>query len=562
MSKEIFFNEDVRSKLKAGVDKLANAVKTTLGPKGRNVTIEGEMGGKPQVTKDGVTVAKAISLEDPVENIGAQLVKEAASKTADEAGDGTTTATILTQAILSESLKTIANGANPSDIRKGIDLAVKHAVNTLNSIKTDIDNQDQTKQVATISANNSEEIGELISSSMEQVGKDGVIMMNYDYKGRDTSSELVEGYRFDRGYLSQYFSTDMERYITEYSSEAASPLFVLLYDKKISTAQEVIKIVEAWNGGTQGQVPPGKLLIIAEDVTNDALGVLILSKIKNGLKVIAVKAPSYGDKRKEIMEDIATITGGTYVSVDAGMSLSSMKRDDLGIIKKATVTKDATTIYTYVKENEDLQAAVESRVKTIRALLEDATSDYEQGKLRERLAKLTASIAILNIGAGTEIEMKEKQDLVDDALKATAAAMEEGVVAGGGAAFIYAASQIAKEDWSHLNMDQRIGIDIIKKALLSPARFIVENGGESGDVIINKIQESQESNVITYGYDAANGVYGDMIKMGIIDPKKVGRIALLNAASAATMLLTSDCAIVSVKKDGDDMSGMGMQPMM
>ena len=539
MSKQIEFNSDARAKLKAGVDALANAVKTTLGPKGRNVVI-GKKFGAPHITKDGVTVAKEIELKDPVENMGAQMVKEVASKTADIAGDGTTTATVLAQALVTAGLKNVTAGANPIDLKRGIDKAVGHVVRELKNISQEVgSNTDKIKQVATISANNDEMIGSLIAEAMKVVGNDGVITVE-EAKGTVTEVKTVEGMQFDRGYLSPYFVTNQEKMTTEMDNP-----YILLVDKKISSMKELLPVLEPVVQSGQG------LLIIAEDLDGDALGTLVVNRIRGALKIAAVKAPGFGEKRKEMLQDLAVLTGATVISEDMGLSLSDANMSHLGSAEKIEITKDKTTI---INGNGETQL-IHDRVSQIRTQIDQATSDYEKEKLQERLAKLAGGVAVLYIGAPTETEMKEKKDRVDDALAATRAAVEEGIVPGGGVALIRCIA--ALDDVNTLNEDEKLGVAIVRKSLESPLYQIVANAGDNSDMIVHFVK----TNTGAYGYNARTGEFGDMLEMGIIDPTKVTRTAIENAASIASMLLMTECVIVDEPADDEDMS-QGMQGMM
>ena len=539
MSKQIEFNSDARAKLKAGVDALANAVKTTLGPKGRNVVI-GKKFGAPHITKDGVTVAKEIELKDPVENMGAQMVKEVASKTADIAGDGTTTATVLAQALVTAGLKNVTAGANPIDLKRGIDKAVGHVVRELKNISQEVgSNTDKIKQVATISANNDEMIGSLIAEAMKVVGNDGVITVE-EAKGTVTEVKTVEGMQFDRGYLSPYFVTNQEKMTTEMDSP-----YILLVDKKISSMKELLPVLEPVVQSGQG------LLIIAEDLDGDALGTLVVNRIRGSLKIAAVKAPGFGEKRKEMLQDLAILTGATVISEDMGLSLSDANMSHLGSAEKVEITKDKTTI---INGNGETQL-IHDRVSQIRTQIDQAASDYEKEKLQERLAKLAGGVAVLYIGAPTETEMKEKKDRVDDALAATRAAVEEGIVPGGGVALIRCIA--ALDIVNTLNEDENLGVAIVRKSLESPLYQIVANAGDNSDMIVHFVK----NNTGAYGYNARTGEFGDMLEMGIIDPTKVTRTAIENAASIASMLLMTECVIVDEPADDEDMP-QGMQGMM
>ena len=540
MSKQIEFNSDARAKLKAGVDALANAVKTTLGPKGRNVVI-GKKFGAPHITKDGVTVAKEIELKDPVENMGAQMVKEVASKTADIAGDGTTTATVLAQALVTAGLKNVTAGANPIDLKRGIDKAVGHVVRELKNISQEVgSNTDKIKQVATISANNDEMIGSLIAEAMKVVGNDGVITVE-EAKGTETEVKTVEGMQFDRGYLSPYFVTNQEKMTTEMDSP-----YILLVDKKISSMKELLPVLEPVVQSGQG------LLIIAEDLDGDALGTLVVNRIRGALKIAAVKAPGFGEKRKEMLQDLAILTGATVISEDMGLSLADANMSHLGSAEKVEITKDKTTIINGNGETKLIQ----DRVLQIRTQIEQATSDYEKEKLQERLAKLAGGVAVLYIGAPTETEMKEKKDRVDDALAATRAAVEEGIVPGGGVALIRCIT--ALDDVNTLNEDEKLGVAIVRKSLESPLYQIVANAGDNSDMIVHFVK----TNTGAYGYNARTGEFGDMLEMGIIDPTKVTRTAIENAASIASMLLMTECVIVDEPTDDALDMPQGMQGMM
>ncbi|SDB52996.1 chaperonin GroEL [Flavobacteriaceae bacterium MAR_2010_188] len=537
MAKDIKFDIDARDGIKRGVDALANAVKVTLGPKGRNVIISKSFGA-PQVTKDGVTVAKEIELEDPMENMGAQMVKEVASKTNDLAGDGTTTATVLAQAIVKEGLKNVAAGANPMDLKRGIDKAVEAIVKDLEKQSKEVGNSsEKIKQVASISANNDETIGDLIAKAFGKVGKEGVITVE-EAKGTDTYVDVVEGMQFDRGYLSPYFVTDADKMVADLENP-----YVLLFDKKISNLQEILPILEPV---AQSGRP---LLIIAEDVEGQALATLVVNKLRGGLKIAAVKAPGFGDRRKAMLEDIAILTGGTVISEERGFSLENADLSMLGTAETITIDKDNTTIVNGAGDAK----AIKARVGQIKSQIETTTSDYDKEKLQERLAKLAGGVAVLYVGAASEVEMKEKKDRVDDALHATRAAVEEGIVAGGGVAFVRAKK--ALEKISTENADEATGVQIVNKAIESPLRTIVENAGGEGSVVINKVMEGKND----FGYDAKSGQYVSMLKAGIIDPTKVTRIALENAASVAGMILTTECALFDIKEEsaGGGMSGMG-----
>ena len=528
MAKDIKFDIEAREGLKRGIDALANAVKVTLGPKGRNVIISKSF-GSPQVTKDGVSVAKEIELEDALENMGAQMVKEVASKTNDLAGDGTTTATVLAQAIVKEGLKNVASGANPMDLKRGIDKAVVKIVEHLAKQAKEVgSSSEKIKQVASISANNDETIGELIAQAFEKVGKEGVITVE-EAKGTDTYVDVVEGMQFDRGYLSPYFVTDSEKMVAELDRP-----YILLYDKKISTMKDLLPVLEPV---AQSGKP---LLIIAEDIDGEALATLVVNKLRGTLRIAAVKAPGFGDRRKAMLEDIAILTGGTVIAEERGFTLENATIDMLGTAERVSIDKDNTTIVNVAGKSEDIKA----RAAQIKAQIENTTSDYDREKLQERLAKLSGGVAVLYIGAASEVEMKEKKDRVDDALHATRAAVEEGIVAGGGIALLRAKNALAKI--KPVNADEETGIKIILKALEAPLRTIVENAGVEGSVIVSKVLESSRE---AFGYNAKSGQYTDMFRAGIIDPKKVTRVALENAASVAGMILTTECALVDIKDD-------------
>eukprot|EP01133_Synstelium_polycarpum_P013098 gene13098-15405_t len=538
MSKQVKYNVEARDALKKGVDTLANAVKVTLGPKGRNVIIDKKF-GSPAVTKDGVTVAKEIELKDPIENMGAQMVKEVASKTADIAGDGTTTATVLAQAIVTAGIKNVAAGANPMDLKRGIDKAVAAIVQNLKSQSQTVgEDNNKIKQVASISANNDEVIGSLIAEAMGKVGKDGVITVE-EAKGTETEVKTVEGMQFDRGYLSPYFVTNADKM----EAELENP-YILIYDKKISNMKELLPILEK-------QVQTGKpLLIIAEDLDGEALATLVVNKIRGSLKVVAVKAPGFGDRRKAMLEDIAILTGGTVISEERGYKLENADLTYLGTAEKVVVDKDNTTVINGAGQSEDIKA----RVNQIKAQIETTTSDYDKEKLQERLAKLAGGVAVLYVGAASEVEMKEKKDRVDDALHATRAAVEEGIVAGGGVAFIRAIE--ALEGMKGLNEDETTGIAIVKRAVEEPLRQICENAGIEGSIVVQKVKEGKAD----FGYNARTDVYENLIAAGVIDPTKVGRVALENAASIAAMLLTTECVLADDPEDNAG-AGAGMPPM-
>lgn len=527
MAKEIKFDIDARDSLKKGVDELANAVKVTLGPKGRNVIIEKKFGA-PQITKDGVTVAKEIELACPYENMGAQLVKEVASKTNDKAGDGTTTATVLAQAIIGVGLKNVTAGANPMDLKRGIDKAVSKVVESIAVQAEEVgSNMERIEHVAKISANGDESIGKLIAEAMQKVKKEGVITVE-EAKGTDTTVEVVEGMQFDRGYISAYFVTDTEKMETQYENP-----YILIYDKKISVLKDLLPILEQ-------VVQSGRaLLIIAEDIDSEALATLVVNRLRGGLKVCAVKAPGFGDRRKAMLEDIAVLTGGTVITEEKGMKLEDAKMDMLGTAEKVTVDKDNTTI---VKGHGN-KKAIEARVNQIKAQIETTTSDYDKEKLQERLAKLAGGVAVLYVGAASEVEMKEKKDRVDDALHATRAAVEEGTVPGGGVAYIRAIS--ALEGLKGENEDETTGIEIIKRAIEEPLRQIVNNAGKEGAVVVQRVKEGKAA----FGYNARTDVYEDLNQAGVVDPAKVTRIALENAASIAGMFLTTECVVAEKKED-------------
>ena len=528
MAKEITFDTNAREKLKAGVDALANAVKVTLGPKGRNVVIDKKFGA-PQITKDGVTVAKEIELKDPIENMGAQMLKEVASKTADIAGDGTTTATVLAQSIVTSGLKNVASGANPMDLKRGIDKAVEAVVAELKKTSKAVGSDTaKIKQVASISANNDDTIGTLIADAMAKVGIEGVITVE-EAKGTETDVKIVEGMQFDRGYLSPYFVTNAEN--MEVDLENA---YILIYDKKVSTMKELLPILEK---SAQTGRP---LLIIAEDVDGEALATLVVNKIRGALKVAAVKAPGFGDRRKAMLQDIAVLTGGQVISEETGLKLENATLEDLGRAEKITVDKDNTTIVNGSGSKE----TITSRISEIKAQIDKTTSDYDREKLQERLAKLAGGVAVLYIGAATEVEMKEKKDRVDDALHATRAAVEEGIVAGGGVALIRASK--ALDTLKGANDDEQTGIAIIMRATEEPLRQIVANAGGEGAVVVNKVREGKDD----FGYNARTDVFENLIAAGVIDPTKVVRVALENAASIAGMLLTTECVISDLKEEG------------
>lgn len=535
MAKDIKFDIEARDGLKRGVDALANAVKVTLGPKGRNVIISKSFGA-PHVTKDGVSVAKEIELADTLENMGAQMVKEVASKTNDLAGDGTTTATVLAQAIVKEGLKNVAAGANPMDLKRGIDKAVEAIVTDLAKQTQEVGSTtEKIKQVASISANNDEVIGELIAEAFGKVGKEGVITVE-EAKGTDTYVDVVEGMQFDRGYLSPYFVTNPEKMETEFDNP-----YILLYDKKISSLKELLPVLEP-------VAQSGKaLLIIAEDVDGEALSTLVVNKLRGALKIAAVKAPGFGDRRKAMLEDIAILTGGTVIAEESGYTLENATLEMLGTAERVSIDKDNTTIVNGAGDSD----MIKNRVNQIKAQMETTTSDYDREKLQERLAKLAGGVAVLYVGAASEVEMKEKKDRVDDALHATRAAVEEGIVAGGGVALLRAKAALTSVD--ALNADEKTGIQIVSRAVESPLRTIVENAGLEGSVIVAKVGEGSGN----YGYNAKTDEYVDMLAAGIIDPKKVTRVALENAASVAGMILTTECALVDIKEEGASQMPMG-----
>ena len=535
MAKQIFFEIEARNKMKKGVDTLANAVKVTLGPKGRNVVIDKKFGA-PQVTKDGVTVAKEIELEDPIENMGAQMVKEVASKTADIAGDGTTTATVLAQSIISEGLKNVAAGANPMDLKRGIDKAVIAVVAHLKKQSVAVgDNNNKIEQIASISANNDESIGKLIAQAMHKVGKEGVITVE-EAKGTDTTVEIVEGMQFDRGYVSPYFVTNSEKM----EADLENP-YILIYDKKISSMKDILHILEKV---AQSGRP---LLIISEDLEGEALATLVVNKLRGTLKVAAVKAPGFGDRRKEMLQDLAVLTKGTVISEEQGYKLEGVELTSLGQANVITIDKDNTTIVGGKGDKKDITA----RVNQIKAQIESTTSDYDKEKLQERLAKLSGGVAVLYVGAATEVEMKEKKDRVDDALHATRAAVEEGIVPGGGVAYIRAIDSL--KDLVGSNDDETTGIQIVRRAVEEPLRQIVVNSGIEGSIVVQKIKDGKKD----FGFNARTEVYENLLAAGVIDPTKVTRIALENAASIAGMLLTTECVI----SDRPEKDKPGMPPM-
>ncbi|MEM8644271.1 MAG: chaperonin GroEL [Pseudomonadota bacterium] len=541
-AKDVKFSQDAREKLLRGVDVLANAVKVTLGPKGRNVVLDKSFGA-PRITKDGVTVAKDIELEDKFENMGAQMVREVASKTADEAGDGTTSATVLAQAIVKEGAKSVAAGSNPMDLKRGVDLAVAKVVEALSEKAKRVTSNDEIAQVGTISSNGDEEIGRFIAEAMQKVGNDGVITVE-EAKSLDTELEVVEGMQFDRGYLSPYFITDADKMRVELENP-----YILINEAKLSNLQSILPLLEA-------VVQSGRpLLIVAEDVEGEALATLVVNKLRGGLKVAAVKAPGFGDRRKAMLQDIAVLTGGQVVSEDLGIKLENVTLDMLGQAKKVVITKDDTTVVDGVGKKKDIEA----RVAQIRQQIEDTSSDYDREKLQERLAKLAGGVAVIKVGGATEVEVKEKKDRVDDALNATRAAVEEGIVPGGGVALLRALDAI--ESLRAGNDDQKVGINIVRRALQAPLRQIAENAGEDGAVVVGKILDKDQ---YSYGYNAATGEYGNLVKEGVIDPAKVVRTALQDAASVAGLLITTEAMVAEVPKKsappampGGDMGGMG-----
>ena len=540
-AKDVKFSTDARDRMLRGVNILANAVKVTLGPKGRNVVIDKSF-GSPRITKDGVTVAKEIELEDKFENMGAQMVRAVASKTNDNAGDGTTTATLLAQAIVNEGVKLVAAGMNPMDLKRGIDLAVIEVVANLAARATKITSSAEIAQVGTISANGEKSIGEMISNAMQKVGNEGVITVE-EAKTAETELDVVEGMQFDRGYLSPYFVTNAEKMVAVLEDPV-----ILIHEKKLSNLQALLPVLEAV---VQAQRP---LVIIAEDIEGEALATLVVNRLRGGLKVAAVKAPGFGDRRKAMLEDIAVLTGGQVISEELGIKLENVTLDMLGTAKKVEITKENTTIINGAGKKSD----IDSRIGQIKAQIEETTSDYDKEKLQERLAKLAGGVAVINVGGGSEIEVKERKDRVDDALNATRAAVEEGIVAGGGVALLRASANLkAKGE----NPDQQAGIGIVRRALQEPIRQIVQNSGAEGSVVVGKIMENASE---TFGYDAQNGEYGDMIKMGIIDPVKVVRSALQDAASVAGLLITTEAMIAELPKEpapamggGGGMGGMG-----
>lgn len=539
MAKNIIFNTEAREQLRLGVDALANAVKVTLGPKGRNVIIDKKFGA-PHITKDGVSVAKEVELEDPIQNMGAQLVKEVASKTNDQAGDGTTTATVLAQAIVNTGIKNVTAGANPMDLKRGIDKAVMAVVADLKARSREIgEGKEKVEQVATISANNDKFIGQIIADAMDKVKKEGVITIE-EAKGLDTTVKVVEGMQFDRGYLSPYFVTNTEKMEATYENP-----FILIYDKKISNLKELLPILEKTVQTGRG------LLIISEDIEGEALATLVVNRLRGSLKIVAVKAPGFGDRRKEMLEDIAILTGGTVISEEKGYKLEDADLSMLGTAQKITVDKDNTTIVSGAGD----KAAIEGRVSQIRSQIEKTTSDYDREKLQERLAKLAGGVAVIYVGAASEVEMKEKKDRFDDALHATRAALEEGIIPGGGVAFIRAIS--ALDNLKGENEDEQTGIQIVRRALEEPLRQIVANAGMEGSVVVNKVKELEGDN----GFNARTEVYEDLHASGVIDPTKVARVAIENAASIASMILTTECVLSEIKEETPAMpaapGGMG-----
>ena len=525
-AKELMFNTDARAKLKKGVDALAEAVKVTLGPKGRNVVIDKKF-GSPTITKDGVTVAKEVELSDPIENMGAQMVKEVATKTSDLAGDGTTTATVLAQAIYREGLKNVTAGANPMELKRGIDKAVEAIIEELKAVSTPTPGKKEIAQVGTISANNDAEIGKLIAEAMEKVGKDGVITVE-EAKGLETTLETVDGMQFDRGYLSPYFVTDPEK-----MEAILDDAYILIHDKKISAMKDLLPVLEKV---AQTGRP---LLLIAEDVEGEALATLVVNKLRGTLKVAAVKAPGFGDRRKEMLRDVAILTGGQVISEEVGFKLENATLNDLGRVKRIVIDKDNTTLV----DGKGKEGEIEGRIGEIRAAIDKSTSDYDREKLQERLAKLSGGVAVINVGAATETEMKEKKARVEDALHATRAAVEEGIVPGGGVALIRAQKALDKIRGTS---DEKIGVEIVRRAIEEPIRAIASNAGVEGSIVLAKVKESKEKN---FGYNAATDSYEDLVKAGVIDPTKVTRTALQNAASIAGLLLSTECVIVEKKEE-------------
>jgi chaperonin GroEL len=533
-AKELQFSVDARASLKRGVDALAEAVKITLGPKGRNVVIDKKF-GSPTITKDGVTVAKEIELSDPIENMGAQMVKEVATKTSDLAGDGTTTATVLAQAIYREGLKNVTAGANPMELKRGIEKAVDAVVDELKQLSVPTAGKREIAQVGTISANNDKEIGNLIAEAMEKVGKDGVITVE-EAKGLETTLETVEGMQFDRGYLSPYFVTDPEK-----MEAVLDDPYILIHDKKISAMKELLPVLEKV---AQSGRP---MLIIAEDAEGEALATLVVNKLRGTLKVVAVKAPGFGDRRKELLRDIAVLTGGTVISEEVGLKLENVALEDLGRAKRIVADKDTTTVI----DGKGKPAEIQGRINEIKVAIEKATSDYDREKLQERLAKLAGGVAIINVGAATETELKEKKARVEDALHATRAAVEEGIVPGGGVALLRAQVGLERIRGSE---DEKIGVEIVRRALEEPIRIIARNAGAEGSIVVAKVRASKERN---FGYNAATDVYEDLVKAGVIDPTKVARTALQNAASIAGLLLTTECVVVERKEEKSALAGAG-----
>jgi chaperonin GroEL len=533
-SKELLFGTEARAKLKKGVDALAEAVRITLGPRGRNVVIDKKF-GSPTVTKDGVTVAKEIELSDPIENLGAQMVKEVATKTSDLAGDGTTTATVLAQAIYREGLKNVTAGANPMELKRGIDRAVEAVVEQLKSISVPTVGKKEIAQVGTISANTDKEIGNLIADAMEKVGKEGVITVE-EAKGLETTLETVDGMQFDRGYLSPYFVTDPEK-----MEAVLEDPYILIHDKKISAMKELLPLLEK-------VAESGKpMLVIAEDVEGEALATLVVNKLRGTLKVVAVKAPGFGDRRKEMLRDIAVLTGGQVISEEVGLKLENVTLADLGRAKRVVVDKDDTTIV----DGKGKPEAIQGRIAEIKVAIEKSTSDYDREKLQERLAKLSGGVAIINVGAATETEMKEKKARVEDALHATRAAVEEGVVPGGGVALVRAQSALDKLKGTE---DEKVGVEIVRRALEEPIRMIAQNAGAEGSIVVARVKESKDKN---FGYNAATDNYEDLVKAGVIDPTKVTRTALQNAASIAGLLLTTECVLVEKKEEKPALAAAG-----
>ena len=533
-AKELLFSVDARAKLKRGVDALADAVKITLGPKGRNVVIDKKF-GSPTITKDGVTVAKEIELSDPIENMGAQMVKEVATKTSDLAGDGTTTATVLAQAIFREGLKNVTAGANPMELKRGIEKAVDAVVEELKRLSVPSGGKKEIAQVGAISANNDKEIGDLIAQAMEKVGKDGVITVE-EAKGLETTLETVDGMQFDRGYLSPYFVTDPEKMETVLDDG-----YLLIHDKKISSMKELLPVLEKV---AQSGKP---LLIIAEDVEGEALATVVVNKLRGTLKVAAVKAPGFGDRRKEMLRDVAVLTGGQVISEEVGFKLENATLNDLGRAKRIVIDKDDTTIVDGKGKHDDIQG----RINEIKAAIEKTTSDYDREKLQERLAKLSGGVAIINVGAATETEMKEKKARVEDALHATRAAVEEGIVPGGGIALLRAQTALERIRGTE---DEKTGVEIVRRALEEPIRMIAQNAGAEGSIVVAKVRASKERN---FGYNAATDTYEDLVKAGVIDPTKVARTALQNAASIAGLLLTTECVVVDRKEEKPALAGAG-----